>query len=138
LDYYLEIPSKISSINEVRIFLEKVVSSEGLSRKVFNRVFLGIDEILLNSIIHGNAMDISKIVRIKIQLTADLVKIVVSDEGNGFAIEQIESPTSAQNIKKENGRGIFLVRQTADEVLFMEEGRSVALTYKIANGNQVF
>jgi len=42
----------------------------------------------------------------------------------------LPDPTSPENILKENGRGVFLMRNLADEVEFEESGKKVSLYFK--------
>lgn len=131
MDYYLEIPSQLSFINEVKNFAERVFAESGLDSRNFNRIFLGLNEIVQNSIVHGNQLDYSKNVKIEISTSCDNVLIVVSDEGNGFSLESLRDPTNPENIKKENGRGIFLVKKLADQVLILEGGRKISVSYNL-------
>jgi len=131
LEYYLEIPSKISYINDVRFFLENATSDLGLDRIRINKVFLGLEEVVLNSIVHGNKMVISKVVRLKFYISKQEISVIVSDEGNGFSIDSVPNPLTSGNIKNEHGRGILLVRNLADEVLYLDGGRKVSLTFKL-------
>ena len=50
----------------------------------------------------------------------------------GFDFENIPDPTSPENIEKPNGRGVFLMRQLADECTFEELGRVAILTFENA------
>jgi serine/threonine-protein kinase RsbW len=41
----------------------------------------------------------------------------------------LPDPTAPENILKENGRGIFLMRSLADEVVFEDYGREVTIYF---------
>ena len=53
----------------------------------------------------------------------------VRDEGAGFDFDNLPDPTAPENLLKENGRGIFLMRNLADEVEFTGEGNEVCLFF---------
>jgi serine/threonine-protein kinase RsbW len=53
----------------------------------------------------------------------------VKDCGNGFDYENLPDPTAPENLLKENGRGIFLMKNLADEVLFENNGNTVHLIF---------
>ena len=55
----------------------------------------------------------------------------VSDQGNGFDFSDLPDPTLPENIEKPHGRGIFLMRQLSEEVVFEEPGNKVELTFKV-------
>ncbi len=125
----LVIPSKLTCLNEVRNFLDEIFIESNLNRTYFNRVFLGLSEAVCNSIVHGNRCDISKKVSVSAFCAERNLVLEVCDEGEGFSIDCIEDPTCLDNIKKENGRGIFLIHEIADEVVFSAGGRKVLIRF---------
>ena len=127
----LIIPSKLICINDVRQFLEDIFTDSHLKREYFNRVFLGLSEAVNNSIVHGNRSDSEKKVFLKSFYSDGELVFEVKDEGEGFLVDCIEDPTSFNNLKKENGRGIFLIREIADEIVFSEGGRSVLIRFNL-------
>ena len=115
----------------MRFFLEKIFIDSSLDNRNFHRVFLALSEAVNNSITHGNRLDVTKRVFVRIFHDDINLFIEVKDEGAGFSFECIEDPTSNENIKKEKGRGIFLIRQVSDEVEYFEEGRKVLIRFNI-------
>jgi serine/threonine-protein kinase RsbW len=43
---------------------------------------------------------------------------MVKDSGSGFDPSKIPDPTAAENVVKNHGRGIFLIKQFMDQVDF--------------------
>ena len=127
----LVISSQLININKVRFFLDEFFTESCLKRSYFNRVLLGISEAVNNSIVHGNRQDVTKYVFLCIKYFDNKLFIEVKDEGKGFNIECINDPTCWDNLKKENGRGIFLLRGTADEVRYYDGGRTVLIKYNL-------
>lgn len=125
----ISIPSHLSNLDKVREFLLKIFEDCGLNLKYFNRVFLGLSEAVCNSIIHGNGLVDEKMVIIDVQCSSDKLVLEVSDEGLGFSLDCIQDPLCNENIKKEHGRGIFLIRNMADEVVFKDGGSKVMIKY---------
>lgn len=128
----LVISSHLTNIKEVRIFLEKVYNEFSLSRNSFNHVFLGISEAVCNAILHGNQLNKEKKVFIKLNLYGNQLHIEVEDEGDGFCDTLLFDPTLPENIKCESGRGIYIIRQIADELVFKEDGRKVYMLFTIS------
>ena len=127
----LVISSHLTNINEVRIFLEKFYNEFSLSKNSFNHVFLGISEAVCNAILHGNQLNTEKNVFIKLNLYGNQLHIEVEDEGDGFCDTLLFDPTLPENIKCENGRGIYIIRQIADELVFKEDGRKIYMLFTI-------
>ena len=55
----------------------------------------------------------------------------VSDQGSGFDFSDLPDPTLPENIEKPQGRGIFLMRQLSENVVFEEPGNKVELSFKV-------
>ena len=87
-----------------------------------------LSEALANAIIHGNKTESKKTVDLKIQLFSDKIKINVEDEGNGFDPKKIESPLKPENLKKTNGRGIYLMSMFMDDVSFKKSKTGMKVT----------
>jgi len=131
LERDLVISSQLVNINKVRDFLEEIFNESCLNRNYFNRVFLGISEAVNNSIVHGNCLDVNKHVFIRIIFEDDQLHVEVKDEGIGFVVEEIDNPTENENLKKENGRGIFIMQNIADEVEYYDGGSKVLIKYTL-------
>ena len=127
----LVISSSLSNIGKVRMFLEEIFTESNLNLSYFNPVFLGLSEALTNSIVHGNKLNSSKKVSIEVNCLNEELFIEITDEGDGFLIECLKDPTCLENLKKENGRGIFLIRHYADEVDYFDGGRKVRIKYNL-------
>lgn len=127
----LVISSSLSNIGKVRMFLEEIFTESNLNLSYFNPVFLGLSEALTNSIVHGNKLNSSKNVSIEVNCLNEELFIEITDEGDGFHIECLKDPTCLENLKKENGRGIFLIRHYADEVDYFDGGRKVRIKYNL-------
>lgn len=125
----LIISSQLININKVRFFLDEIFAQSCLNRSYFNHVFLGLSEAVQNAIVHGNGMDAAKIVLIYIKYFEKQLFIEVKDEGDGFHVDCNNDPTCFENLKKEHGRGIFFLRQIADEVKYFDGGRAVLIKY---------
>ena len=52
------------------------------------------------------------------------------DEGEGFDYNNLPDPLSDENILKEGGRGVYIVRNYADKVSYNEAGNRVYIEKK--------
>jgi serine/threonine-protein kinase RsbW len=131
LERELTIASELKELNSLRIFLNQIFSDADLNREYFNRILLGLSEAVSNSIIHGNKNDCSKKVFISFFYQEKKLVITVRDEGTGFSIDDVKDPTLPENRKMENGRGLFLIQQIADEVYFFDGGKRIQILYSL-------
>ena len=78
---------------------------------------LVLQEALLNAILHGNRSDPEKFVRLCVAIEEQgEILIVVKDSGSGFDPSAIPDPTAEENVYREGGRGMYLIRHLMDKV----------------------
>lgn len=126
----ISIASQLKNLENVRVFLEDLFESQRLNFKHFNRVYLGLSEAVSNSIVHGNSLDQEKRVYIQANIFENEISLKISDEGGGFSAEVLSDPLVPENIRKESGRGILLMRNIADELEFLDGGKEVFMRYR--------
>lgn len=131
MNKFLVIESDVKNIDKVRIFISSVFCECGLDLIHFNRVFIGISEAVTNSIIHGNQLIRSKLVFLEVCCKSGCLVVNIKDQGAGFDFNRAYDPTSKGNIKKEGGRGIFILKNLADEVVYSGDGTGLKIVYKI-------
>lgn len=133
-DVLLVLPSTMSSVAELEGFVNDVIEDNGLSSDLQGNLLISLTEAVTNAICHGNNCDESKSVSVEIRRTNNELRVVVTDEGNGFVPDHVPDPTSSECIGIEGGRGVFLMKALADEICFHKEGRAVEMCYTCAEG----
>jgi len=125
----LSLKSELDSICELEKSIEKLRDTYCITDNRYGDIMLAVVEAVTNAIVHGNGEDLSKWVRVETYKYKDKLCFTIIDEGIGFDVELVPDPTLPQNIDKMNGRGVFLIRQLADEVAFLEKGTKVELGF---------
>ena len=125
----MECISTPKEIRRVEQFLNRVNSTARLDDGTFHRLFVSTTEAINNAILHGNKSDPAKKVCITCALNKDSIAVQVTDEGTGFDPASVPNPLDEQNLMKESGRGIFLIRSMADRVNFSttESGTTIEM-----------
>lgn len=126
--------SDINSLRKIESFLADFFENQCISKKDYNRILLCLKEAALNSIMHGNKYIQHKKVIIEIIYSNNWLRLIIIDEGDGFDYENLPNPLAEENILKEKGRGIFLIKNLSDEVLFRNKGSEIEI--KIYLGEQ--
>jgi len=103
-------------IGKVEDFLKRINRTARLDDGTFYRLFVSSTEAVNNGIVHGNKSDPSKTVCISCTVNHDAIIVRVKDQGTGFDPESVPNPLDDQNLMKESGRGIFLIRSMMDKV----------------------
>jgi serine/threonine-protein kinase RsbW len=121
----LVISSHKSELQRVEKFVKDVFAYFEIPLKYYNKVLLTISEATINSIVHGNKSDLQKKVELDVDCKNHLISVRITDEGEGFNYETLPDPTKQENILKESGRGIHIIKSVAKSVSFNKKGNSV-------------
>ena len=111
---------------------ERIFMMAGLDEEQAYWPTLAVREAVVNAVLHGNKEHPEAAVSVDYRLGDGRVEIAVLDEGEGFDPADLGDPLSAENLLKEGGRGVYLMRQFMDEVdfSFPEEGGTRILLVK--------
>lgn len=78
---------------------------------------VAVTEALANAILRGNDGDAQRLLRVSATVCADRLEVEVGDDGPGFDLDGVRtSPDDADWLEREDGRGVFLMRQLMDAV----------------------
>jgi serine/threonine-protein kinase RsbW len=116
--YDLRFPSDVRFVERaVELVVERCRLAGLAPHALTFNVPVALTEALSNAILYGNHEDRSKAVRVTADLTDVALVLEVHDQGPGFDLEACTcDPTSLENLLREDGRGLFLMRQLMDTV----------------------
>jgi len=122
--------SSIENLNLAETLVDEVCGKCNIHEDHYGNILIAVTEAVNNAIKHGNKNTPTKNVTILVNESENEIQIKVNDEGNGFDYTNLPDPTSPENIEKESGRGIFLMKSLADDVAFENNGSEVILSFK--------
>jgi serine/threonine-protein kinase RsbW len=125
----LEIKSEFASISYVELFIDKLCLELTISDDLYGNVLIAVSEAVNNAIQHGNSFSDTLKVSLKVADNSSSFCFSIEDQGKGFDFTSLPDPTSPENVLKEHGRGIFLMNNLADEVVFLNNGSVVNLYF---------
>jgi len=132
----LILPSLAENIHQVEKFVEDICDEFNINNTYFGNILVVLTEAVENAMKHGNGNDPKKNVQIIFTSKSEGLSFTISDEGNGFDVSQIPDPTDLNVDPDEiKGRGIFLIKSLADEVKFLNNGKTVEIIFKISSIN---
>ncbi len=117
-------------IGRVEKFVQKVNRKAHLDDGTMYRLLVATTEAVNNAILHGNKSDPRKLVHVTCELVGQMLRITVRDHGKGFDPDHLANPLAEENLMKESGRGIFLIRSLVDEVDFRLSKNGTAVIMK--------
>ena len=112
----LKLLSKIEKVEEAAYFAEKAAKDMDFSESDVDDIAIALTEAVSNAMIHGNKSDVTKKVIVEIMEKPDRMTIHVWDEGVGFNPNTIDDPLRPENLLRESGRGIFILKSLMDRV----------------------
>ncbi len=129
----LNIVSQPQSINIIEKVIDDMKNEFDIHEDSYGNILVAVTEAVNNAIMHGNQSDPSKNVKVAYEVDGDRIVFTISDEGKGFDYYNLPDPTAPENLEKPTGRGVFLMKHLADQVIFSENGRVVELYFKTHN-----
>lgn len=115
----LIIPSDHKELPRVDENAVRIAKAMGFNKEECDDIAISVSEAVNNAILHGNRSDSAKKVTITFIKSEKSLLVKVKDEGTGFNPDRdLPDPTSPDNIMREKGRGVLLVRHLMDEVKF--------------------
>ena len=124
--------SKPENLTLVENLIDEICKTQDVTEDNYGNILIALTEAVNNAILHGNKCNPTKLVNVNIETSQGAMSVTVEDEGEGFDFNSVPDPTAPENLEKPTGRGIFLMRNLADEVEFSADGRRVELTFRLA------
>ncbi len=112
----IAIPSNQEYLADVDIFVEGLLRGMGADESVIADIAISVSELVNNAISHGNQGDDEAPVKVTVTKINGRVEVAITDRGKGFDPTEIDDPIADENLLKQVGRGIFIVRSLMDGV----------------------
>jgi len=125
----IEIPSLSENIRIIESFIDNAKEKFELEDDIYGNIMIAVTESVNNAIKHGNKSEKDKNVSLQIIFDETNIKFIIDDEGPGFDYNNLPDPTAPDNLEKVGGRGIFLMKHLADDIVFHNNGSRVELTF---------
>ncbi len=126
----LTIYSDVDELKKVEEFSKVLSKKASLAEEQTENMAIVLTELANNAIVHGNKFVAEKKIFFHATIQKNKLTVSVRDEGPGFDPSKLPNPTNPENLWKENGRGIFLVKNLVDEVEFKhtKKGMEIIIT----------
>ena len=132
------IPSEISAISPLVERLMRLIEGSHCITGEESAVELALGEALSNAVVHGNQLDVHKLVHVRCRCkVGNGISLIVSDQGQGFDPRTALDSVTVENLEAEHGRGIHLMKLAMDEVSFEQRGTEVHMRKRLARNPRV-
>ena len=123
--------STFEEVERLEDYLNELQEWADFSDEDYARIMLTLSEAATNAIVHGNKENPNKKVTIRCKLVDKKLVISVKDEGAGFDPSNIPDPLKEENLLNVGGRGVYLIKEYADELRFEENGTKLIMAFKL-------
>ena len=125
--------STLESVNKAEEMAGQLAKEAGFDEDARDGIAMAVREAMINAVLHGNAYDPDKRVHLSLEQNGREMIVTIADEGKGLEPEEIPDPLAPENLMKQSGRGIFLIRAFMDEVRFrkLEPGTEITLIKRV-------
>jgi serine/threonine-protein kinase RsbW len=126
VSYTLE--STLESVNKAEQAAAEVAAKSGFDVDECGRIAMAVREATVNAVLHGNHYDPTKRVTVSFESTPERMTASVRDQGSGIDPATLPNPLAPENLLRQSGRGIFLIRAFMDEICFRDMSPGTEIT----------
>jgi serine/threonine-protein kinase RsbW len=108
--------STLETVDSAEQTASRIAAESGFDEDVVMQISMAVREAAVNAVLHGNAYDPDKKVKLDFERTGNDLVITIRDQGKGLDPAKIPDPLAPENLLKTSGRGIFLIRSFMDDV----------------------
>ena len=123
----IKIPSEIKNIKKISSGILKDLRPRKIDDDEAFDIRLCVDEAVRNAIIHGNKSRKGLSVTVTYSIRPGSIEVEVADEGKGFDHRNLPDPTAGENIMRNSGRGVLIIRKLMDRVEFRGPGNVIRM-----------
>jgi serine/threonine-protein kinase RsbW len=132
------IPSEVMAISPLVDRLMRLIEGSHCITGEEHAVELALREALNNAVVHGNRLDVHKLVHVRCRCkVGEGISLIVSDQGQGFDASSVPDPVAVENLLAEHGRGIHIMKLAMDQVSFDERGTEVHMCKRLARNSRL-
>jgi serine/threonine-protein kinase RsbW len=129
----MQIVSQPESINIIEKVIDDIRTEFDVKEECYGNMLVAVTEAVNNAIQHGNKYDPQKMVNVTYEIDNERISFIISDEGTGFDYFNLPDPTAPENLEKPTGRGVFLMKHLADQIIFSDQGKVVELYFNMSH-----
>ena len=134
-----QLDSTLESVDEAESTVLRVAGEAGLEEDDLHALGMAVREAAVNAVVHGNRYNARKKVHLRVARTPDRLTVDIGDEGEGFVLDSLADPLAPENLLRQSGRGLLLIRAFVDEFELLRRhprGTEVRLVKYLAKASE--
>ena len=130
------IPSDLGRVQKASAKVLAYLKPLSLSQAEQFDIRLCLEEALINAMKYGNGLKRELPVDVAVEFDDSQVRISVEDRGPGFDIRSIKDCTHEDNLLKNGGRGVYLIRQLMSRVEYNPKGNRLLMVKQLRKSSR--
>lgn len=115
----IKLPSRMEFLGVPDVVLMEIGSEMACCKRALEELSTSVIEACTNAMEHGNALDEELEIRVVFEIGEDRIVTTVVDQGSGF---DFKAWTPSEDLMRQRGRGILIMREFTDELEFGRDG----------------
>jgi serine/threonine-protein kinase RsbW len=107
--------STLDSVDTAEAEVLGLASQAGFNEDHLHKLGMAVREAMVNAVVHGNRYNLKKKVYLQADAEAEQITVVIVDEGEGFNADELPDPLAEENLLRQSGRGLLLIKAFVDE-----------------------
>jgi serine/threonine-protein kinase RsbW len=107
--------STLESVDQAEETVLRLATSMGFDEDDRHRIGIAVRECMVNAVVHGNRYHSRKKVHLTVSRSGDRLEILIGDEGGSFDASKIPDPLAEENLLRQSGRGLLMMKAFMDE-----------------------
>src|SRR3569833_200814 len=132
----ITLDSTLQSVDRAEEIAVAEAAKAGFNEDDQGQIGMAVRECVVNAVVHGNRYNRNKKEHLDLERSPEALAITVGDEGEGFDPSSLPDPLAPENLLRQSGRGLLLIRSFMDAVDFSPRpggGTEVRLTKRSGN-----
>ncbi len=107
--------STLASVDKAEQLAMEAAARAGFEEDDQHQIGMAVRECAVNAVVHGNRYNKNKRMHLEISRSSEALIIIIGDEGDGFDMASLPDPLAPENLLKQSGRGLLLIRAFMDD-----------------------
>jgi serine/threonine-protein kinase RsbW len=107
--------SALDSVDKAEALVMGEAEKAGFDEDEQHQIGMAIRECMVNAVVHGNRYSKNKKVHLEVERSKETLTVIIGDEGAGFDLNSLPDPLAPENLLRQSGRGLLLIRAFMDE-----------------------
>jgi len=107
--------STLESVDAAEALALEIAQRSGFLEEDLHKIGMAVREAMVNAVVHGNRYNLKKKVHFSLSSSSEQMSVRIADEGEGFEESELPDPLSEENLLRQSGRGLLLIKAFVDE-----------------------